>query len=375
MTFAALSVKDAAPVTDKKQCPHFGICGGCAYQDKSDAAYQSFKADLVRHAFSHFKIEKKIKEPVFIPHGLRRRTTLSLYRTADSYVYGYKSRASRKIVPISECKALTPALEETTLALADILRAFAPKETQLKVELTDCENGVDVRVRGATVPNGKKITELNRQIAEAAPHLIRLTWDEEIIFGKASPFVTFADIQTGFAPGVFLQPSREGERTLQDFVTKAAGTIKNKTRIVDLFSGIGAFGLIFSARRKGAVLSVDADGEAINLLETAIRKENLSGCHQTKKRDLFRHPLSFQELKGFDLAVINPPRQGGEAQCQALARSGVKKIIMISCNPVTAARDCALLIKGGCQIETIQPVDQFPYTDHIECVITLKHTL
>jgi 23S rRNA (uracil1939-C5)-methyltransferase len=91
----------------------------------------------------------------------------------------------------------------------------------------------------------------------------------------------------------------------------------------------------------------------------------------TEARDLFRRPLLADELDRFDAAVIDPPRAGAEAQCAALAESGLTRLAMVSCNPVTFARDAKLLALAGWRIDRLVVVDQFRWSPHIELAATL----
>ena len=84
------------------------------------------------------------------------------------------------------------------------------------------------------------------------------------------------------------------------------------------------------------------------------------------ERDLFRNPLLPDELNAFDVAVIDPPRAGARAQIEQLAASNIRKIIFISCNPATAARDAKTLIDAGYQMGDLLALDQFTFSNHIE---------
>ena len=100
------------------------------------------------------------------------------------------------------------------------------------------------------------------------------------------------------------------------------------------------------------------------------------GLHQltVAARDLFRRPLLPDELAMFDAAVIDPPRAGAEAQVMELARARVRRIAMVSCNPVTFARDTAILIRAGYNLGAVQVVDQFRWSPHVEVVAGLTLT-
>ena len=88
--------------------------------------------------------------------------------------------------------------------------------------------------------------------------------------------------------------------------------------------------------------------------------------------DLFSDPLAPLETKDFDAVVLDPPRAGAKAQCERLARSKIKRVMMVSCNPVTLARDLRILFDGGYRLDAISPIDQFVYSPHLEAVAALS---
>ena len=118
------------------------------------------------------------------------------------------------------------------------------------------------------------------------------------------------------------------------------------------------------ARAGHTVLGADITPSAIESLQ----KEGVPAV----VRDLFRQPFSVTELNKYDAVVLDPARAGAKAQCEQLALSTVPKVVMVSCNPLTMAADLATLIAGGYRILSVQPVDQFIYTKHLECVCVLQ---
>ena len=137
-------------------------------------------------------------------------------------------------------------------------------------------------------------------------------------------------------------------------------------RVADLFSGSGTFALRLA--QTATVHAAEADQKALAALDEAFR--HTPGTKQVKaeRRDLFRRPMMAAELKSFDGAVFDPPRAGAEAQARELARSGVKRVAAVSCNPVTLARDLRILADGGFRILSVHPIDQFLWSPHVEAV-------
>ena len=163
-------------------------------------------------------------------------------------------------------------------------------------------------------------------------------------------------------PGSFLQATQAGEDTLAGLVLEAAG---KANKIADLFCGVGTFALRLAEKAK--ILAADSDAPAVGALAEAAKAPGLKPV-ETIARDLFRRPLVAVELKGCDAVVLDPPRQGAEAQARELARSKIGKVIYVSCSPATFARDARILVNAGYRLLRVTPVDQFRYSAHIELV-------
>jgi 23S rRNA (uracil1939-C5)-methyltransferase len=143
--------------------------------------------------------------------------------------------------------------------------------------------------------------------------------------------------------------------------------------VADLFCGVGTF--TFALARQARVLALDSDAAAVAALASAARHAQGLKPIETRVRDLFRAPLSANELRGFDAVVFDPPRAGAHRQAQELARSGVETVIAISCDPATLARDIQLLTEGGYAVASVTPIDQFVFSAHVEVVAVLKHSV
>jgi 23S rRNA (uracil1939-C5)-methyltransferase len=162
-------------------------------------------------------------------------------------------------------------------------------------------------------------------------------------------------------PGAFLQATAEGEAALGAFVREAAEGAK---RVADLYAGIGTFA--FPLAKAGAkVHAVDAGKAEIAAIEAAARAAVLPGV-TAELRDLDKRPLDAGALAGFDAVVFDPPRAGAAAQAAQLAAARVPRVIAVSCNPGTFARDAKLLLEGGYRLARVRPVDQFLWSTHLE---------
>jgi 23S rRNA (uracil1939-C5)-methyltransferase len=137
-----------------------------------------------------------------------------------------------------------------------------------------------------------------------------------------------------------------------------------------LFSGIGPFALRLAEFAR--VTAADSSEPAVAALTRAVATTPGLKPVNAQTRDLFRRPFVATELKGFDAVVFDPPRQGAQAQAEALAESRVPLVIAVSCNPSTFVRDAKILVDGGYRLTRVTPVDQFRYSPHVEIVARLE---
>ena len=149
-----------------------------------------------------------------------------------------------------------------------------------------------------------------------------------------------------------------------------AGHLGKAKRIVDLFAGAGAFALRLAA--KAEVHAVEGDAGALAALDHGFRFASGLRRVTTERRDLFRRPMTFKELNAFDGLIFDPPRAGAEDQSKQIARSDIPYVAAVSCNPVTLARDLAILCAGGYRVRSVTPIDQFLWSPHVEAVALLE---
>jgi 23S rRNA (uracil1939-C5)-methyltransferase len=142
-------------------------------------------------------------------------------------------------------------------------------------------------------------------------------------------------------------------------------------RVGDLFAGCGAFALPLAMAGK-RVNAYELDLAQARTIDAAVRRAGTRVSVKAEVRDLERRPLAGAELAAFDGVVLDPPRIGAAAQARQLAASSVPTIVYVSCNPVTFARDAAVLVAGGYRLGPVTPLDQFLWSPHVELVATLR---
>lgn len=361
---------EPAPGRATPVCGHFGLCGGCATQHLDAQTYADWKSNLLpaamaRRGFADLPIRPLLR----IAPGTRRRAALAARRRGRNVLLGFHARAEHRVVDLSQCAILLPRLVGLLAPMRRALLEVLPQGGVAELLLVESETGTDLLIVAGFEPD---LTARQALAALAeAEDLARVSWSRadsgetaEPIVLRRAPVVRFGGIAVTPPPGPFLQPSVEGQAFLTDAVREAVGEARV---IADLYAGCGTFSLPLAAA--GArVHAVDTTAAALAALQAAARQSGLGTAVTTERRDLDDRPLTGAELDRFDAVVFDPPRAGARAQAEELARSAIPRLAAVSCNPATFARDARLLVDGGYRLDWIQPVDQFPWTGHLELV-------
>jgi 23S rRNA (uracil1939-C5)-methyltransferase len=344
-------------------CRHFGTCGGCQLQHADDAALADFVQDRVVNAARGQGLEPEELLPVHLspPHS-RRRAGLHGLRTAKGAALGYREGGSHRIVDLAECPVLHPALAALIAPLRAFVAAHGPKG-MVGIDLTLADQGVEARLTNFPL-EGLGPTEAALDFAREQG-LARLTIDQgygpETLWEPVPVTVTLAGVPVGLPPGAFLQATADAE---QRMVADAAAWLGDARLVADLFAGLGTFA--FGLREGRKLLAIEAERAPHLACKTAggLAGGQVLALH----RDLFRSPLQPAELGRFDAVLLDPPRAGARAQVAEIAASTLSRVVYVSCNPSSWARDAATLTEAGFRLTRLRPVGQFRWSTHVELV-------
>ncbi|MCD7058721.1 class I SAM-dependent RNA methyltransferase [Pelagibacterium xiamenense] len=338
----------ASPDRIAASCPHFGACGGCQVQHLTDVEYRTWKRGLVTSQLERAGIVAEVADVVPAHGAGRRRATLHATKTGA----GFMSLRSHDIRLLDACPILVPALAAAPQIATAIAAAIGPCD----VSFTATDLGLDAAISGKGI---KPNAELTRTAARY--DLARVAINGEVVLNYRVPTIRMGEADVPIPPGSFLQATSLAEETLAGLVIEAA---KGAKSIADLFCGVGPFALRLAGR--SAVYAADSDAPAIAALDAAHRKTKGLKAVTAEKRDLFRDPMSPFELNRFDTVIIDPPRAGARAQARELAGTKVARVVYVSCDPQSFARDAAILVAGGYRMGRVTPVDQFLHSAHVE---------
>lgn len=355
-------ILQASDHRQKSPCPHYRACGGCTVQHARDPFVADWKIAVVQNALEAQGLSAPIKGISTSPPGTRRRATLHGRRTRTGALVGFHGRASDLLTEIPGCLVLDPALLALLPALREITDLIGSRKGELDFALTLTGSGIDLAMTGTA--RDLLPSEIEKVLLVTGDQLCRLSWNGEVLAQLHPAHLRIAGTDISLPPNAFLQATPQGEAALIDYVTRFC---TGSERIADLFAGIGTFALPLAASAN--VSAFEGDDAMRRALARAAHESGRQVTAQT--RDLFRQPLEPDELAAIDAVVIDPPRAGAEAQSITLAASSVAKIASVSCNPVTFARDAKILVAGGYTLKSIDVIDQFRWSAHVELVALL----
>ncbi|MBX9747015.1 MAG: hypothetical protein K2X34_08945 [Hyphomonadaceae bacterium] len=365
-----IEVLTPSPERQTAVCRHFGRCGGCQLQHWKDEPYLAWKRDQVFRPLERAGLGGAVVEPTIAAWGEgRRRAAFHAARLGGQVRIGFIERGGAKLTPIAQCPVLASQLEAVALKLAPLADLVLPQRGEITLHCLLTDTGVDVAIKGAGRPQALHRAALEALSAAADElNLTRLAMDGEIVVERIKPRLKMGRAIVTPTPGAFLQPTAFGEETLAALTMQA---LAGAERVIDLFSGIGTFSL--RAAEFAEVLAAEGDHDMLVALKAGA--DGAGGALkkvETLRRDLLRTPLSSLEMKKFDAAVIDPPRSGARLQAEQIARSPIRKVAYVSCDPASFARDVKVLIDHGFGLDRVTPVDQFRWSPHVEVVGALS---
>lgn len=351
----------------------------------------------MREAFSRYAGRDDIKfKPILgmeHPWDYRNKAQLQLKRKGHEVIAGLYEADSHTIVDISGCPIQHPQVNEAVERVKSVLE-------ELRIPLHK-ENGQKDGVRTIVVRHGFQSQELQVTLVAAGSklprqdelvRLLRLSLPNlsgislninpkktSLIFGERTMTLwgsdsmqeSLSDLQFSLSPRAFFQLNPQQTVKLYESVRGAAG-LTGKETVIDAYCGTGTIGLWLAPYAK-EVRGIETIPEAVeDAKANAVRngRDNAS-FHVGQAEELL--PRWVKEGMKPDVVVADPPRTGLDPRfLETVLRTKPKKMVYVSCNPSTLAKDCKVLLDGGYEIEWVQPVDMFPQTSHVESVILME---
>ena len=349
-------------------CRHYGACGGCSLQHVDADTYAGWlKSRILVELDKQNVVPMQVMPPHVSPARSRRRASLRAVTDKGGAVQlGFNTIRSHDIVDVQDCPVLHPELFALVAQLRAWLTGRIAPGRAVGAQMTLTDRGIDLLLVNMAPGGSDDRAAMARFAGEA--RLARLTLEHadgrDLVMQARAPVLMMGGVAVVLPAGGFVQATAEGQTALADAVLAATG---DASRVADLFAGIGTFSFPLAAAAQ--VTAIEGDAAALAALSEAASRSGRPV--KALRRDLFRQPLQPDELAPFDVVVTDPPRAGCEAQMRAVARSELSRVVSVSCNPVSFARDAAILARAGFALARLWPVGQFLWSTHVEMVAEL----
>ncbi len=354
------------------RCGHFGVCGGCQQQHASiELQQQSKRAALSR-------LMKRDVDDIIAaePWGYRRRARLSLnYQPKTQQLQmGFRKANSSEIIDVVQCPVLVPQLEALLPAVRECLTSLQSQRHLGHVELVQADNGplMVLRHTAALTAADKEKLERFSQTHGLSLYLAPQSEILEHIRGD-EPWYTSDGLRLVFSPRDFIQVN---DGVNQKMVSTALAwlDIQPQDRVLDLFCGMGNFTLPL-AKAAASVVGVEGvpalvakgrENAALNGLQ------NVTFFHENLEEDVTRQAWA---KHGFDKILLDPARAGAPGVMAHIIKLAPRRVVYVSCNPATLARDSEALLQAGYRIQRLAMLDMFPHTGHLESIVLFEREL
>jgi 23S rRNA (uracil1939-C5)-methyltransferase len=360
-------------------CPHFGSCGGCSMQHMEFSGQVAAKQRVLE---DNLKRIGNVKPEMLLPAiygpewGYRQRARLSVSVKGNEVRLGFFEKRSKIIADLQECRVLPPHISKQILPLRQLIKRLSIKENLLHIELAVGEH-VDILVLRTPIKPNKADQALLKTYADEwkVQFWLQAKSSEAatVFYPSNAPQLSYSIPEFGivmrYKPTEFTQVNHRINRTL---VARAMNLLAPQAgeSIADFFCGVGNFTLPI-ARSGAKTLGMEGLQQLVDRANESAADNQLANNTQFKVANLFdmtEHWL--KKLGHFDKMLIDPPRDGAHELCKAIsAQKGPQRIVYVSCNPATLARDADVLVhEKGYVLKAAGIVNMFPHTAHVESI-------
>ncbi|OXY81104.1 23S rRNA (uracil(1939)-C(5))-methyltransferase RlmD [Oceanimonas doudoroffii] len=368
-TATLLKVLKASPDRVKPFCSHVFDCGGCNLQHAPLALQRELKQRAVQQLFGRHGMAD-LPEPEWLQgagEGYRRVARLAIRRDGKGVALGFRRSQSHELVEVSRCGVLRPALSALVEPLRQLLNRLQGQRLLGHLELYDAEEGVALLLRHK---DSLSATDLDALLAFAQQQNLALFLQDDTkrrpLHVPFSLYYQVDNVRVSFTPGDFIQVNgalNEGMvHQAIDWLAPNPGQ-----PVLDLFCGVGNFSLPLAAAGH-PVVGVEGVMEMVEQARGNAEDNRLTAARFYRAdlaADFTGEPWA---AEGFDRVLIDPGRAGAERVMPYLAKLAPQRLLYVSCNPATLARDSEVLLAAGYRITRLGLIDMFPHTAHCEAM-------
>ena len=392
-----LEIKVSSPNRTTPFCPYYTKCGGCSLQHLDYKAQGELKREILMESITRYtKINPRSFEvkPTIVmenPQNYRAKVSLPIRNGIHGTVFGLYAPNSEKFIRIKNCgvqnEQINTVMEEVTKALDKLaITAYDGKSKKGHVRYVVCRASVhskEIQVTFILAKELKNIEELalevmkNKQVVSVYYSVNNDTDDVSIfgdnlhkVSGKDCIVEKIGDYYYNLLPNSFFQLNPTQAKVLYDEVKKAA-KLSFKENVLDAFCGVGSIG-IYLAKWAKEVVGVESNKQAVANAKENAAKNKLKNIRFIEGNATNVLPYLVKDNFIPDVMVFDPPRTGMTPEIkEAVLKSLPKRVVYVSCNPASLAKDLAILTEKY-NVKYIQPIDMFPFSSHVESVVLLS---
>lgn len=392
-----LKVVEPSPYRVVPPCPVYAECGGCQLQHFSYEGQLKAKRDLVIEAFQRYTSLKHppVREAIGMenPWSYRNKAQFQVGIDQGKVVTGLYSAGSHRLVDLTGCPIQHPQVNEIIQITRDVLEELEipiyneRKRTGLvrtivaRASFETGESQLTLVTRAEELP---RLKELILELRTRLPQLVGISQninrsktslifgdETRLLWGKEKIKERLGEVEFSLSPRAFFQLNPEQTVKLYNLVKEAAA-LTGKERVVDAYCGVGTIGLWLAPDAK-EVRGMEIIEEAVQDARENARLAGYKHVHfEVGKAEVLLPRWAKEGFKA-DVVVVDPPRTGLDKYLMdAIIKVKPSRMVYVSCNPSTLAKDCDYLMKQGFVIKWIQPIDMFPQTSHVECVTLMS---
>ena len=370
----------ASPQRVRPRCPHFGVCGGCSMQHLDSTAQVAAKQRVLETSLWHLGRlhADELYAPIYgEPWAYRYRARFSAFymESRATMLVGFHERKSSHVADIRQCDNLPPHVSALIVPLRELIGALSICRAVPQIEIA-VGNAVTALVLRILAPLTEADEALLRAFADRHAVVFYLQPKDPAsayrFYPAGGPKLSYRlpdfAIEHSFSPTEFTQVNHGVNEVL---VRRAVSLLAPQPgeRVADMFCGLGNFTLPI-ARSGAQVVGIEGNAELVRRAKENADANGLGATVRYGVANLFgATPASIAKLGHFDKMLIDPPREGAVELCNALGEDAPRRIVYVSCNPATLARDAAILVrKSGFRLRGAGAINMFPNTSHVESI-------
>jgi 23S rRNA (uracil1939-C5)-methyltransferase len=326
---------------------------------EDEEIYRQNKIDSLKKTLQDLAVNVEF---IWVGDASRRRV---IFQIDNKNNLGFFKERTKELIEIDEY----PLAEKSINLLIKPLKIFLKKQQQNfinQVVVTSYDNGLDIVFR---INRKADLNEELKFINFSKEHFLNCSFAVKqnlipLFFNRKNQ-IFCGDLKLNLEGDIFLQATKSGLEHIINFLRTEISAQKDVKKIADIYSGFGVYSFALY-NLKASFSCFEGSQSMVDVIKSNAKNLQLSQKIQAQCRDLYGDPLTAKELAEFDNAIINPPRNGAEPQIKNIAKSKIKSLQYISCNPETFARDAKNLIDLNYNIVNIFALDQFYSTNHLE---------